>query len=892
MPLRGTLTNSVRKRSVPEMLTVLKQLYDARGHFPSNLVKLTDEVRRAVTKGDARATVREAISLGEAVLSLLVDFAHSEYHKENPDNQIHGRAAREADGTRVGLLRQYYNGLSGSSALKSNWKPQDTREAREFVLFWKNATRKAKEPTYAHEGLAVFEDLVKKYDGALQEAKPDPFFEFLSSLVEARNVMSHQADYFTGKSGKPHFKPASQFDGVMARVFAPAVLDFSVGIIPLVRAFPRARIAGVKQVDDQWQLTVNVRCTDSPEFEISAPRTDEGYKKNEDVYFDAASMRVAFRQIDDTVVKQPRPTDDGSATKQHGGGKLDHLKRTEPHLRDILRAIENGYFTPVLGPGCFRVASNVRLGAAHVAPRLKLVRNNISDDEDAQAYLTSIVSSRLGDDAYFPAIPIAHEGTQLEDFERHELLSLQLCLLKLGVAAARAFGSSLHAHPLGFTDLSELTVEVDKGQEECANEIRGLFRVAKEAAKELANAPVLQGRSRALGLGSAGIERQFQSQAWVVAKKDPLRIPITFLEWIGDLLWHTLRFRSPMYPAPDELAFQLSVCLPSSEGDTIVRHKPHVGTIASRLDGADGEVVEILGPWAKEWQKGHRRIPAEGFHATLVKALLRYQAPDISTEVHADVSTNLASNFVRNHAQRPRIALETGFDCGLEEAVRKRKIAFHLTFPVHLDYLDCQGAANQADAWLVCSDDGLGGLSWRLLTGLNSPSGAAGGARGLSNGFRFEGPMIVKLHGAPLAPLPGPEVLRSLGSESGIDVRGLTHRVLLADSDVFRVLRSENDLPPGLSEILRMPTEVGRSAYPRVLCLLGFPLGDASSRLRVFQLKKPWCREDTAKESSPDIVLVDAPFDPVHHAFLSVHKTLIKCSLDDFADEVSREMNS
>ena len=187
------------------------------------------------------------------------------------------------------------------------------------------------------------------------------------------------------------------------------------------------------------------------------------------------------------------------------------------------------------------------------------------------------------------------------------------------------------------------------------------------------------------------------------------RLSLLQVEWIGELLWHTIRFEAPMYPSPEDLAFQLSVCLDTS----IPPRRERMSTVAE-LTGRKHR-VELICKWFQGYAK---RAPEErekkpGLYDALARALWFV---DPAEEEHSPKRRlGTAGESTAQHMKRIPVAITTNFDLELEGALDKHKRPYHVLFPVYL-FTESDGGDHDSEPpedWLlrtmIWDDDGEAG---------------------------------------------------------------------------------------------------------------------------------------------------------------------------------------
>ncbi len=705
--------------------------------------------------------------------------------------------------------------------------------------------------------------------GNLSGRKPYNLDEFLGAMVNCRNAWAHKNSWTIRPGVVRKLTLNDNFYTTVNARLAPALAKYLEYLAPVLARYLPCKVLEVKMAGPGWVASVEPprRPKVHVQIRILHPEVTEA-----SLWFvDMESLQFCFpsRRPEDVQALEgpmasasPPPALAGPVDDRDASSRIDKLQF----------AVEKGIFTPVLGPGCYRVQSNMSRGRAHVEERAGRLRQAFDESSHERDYIDSVVRSRLGEGA--TPVRLRTEVAAPLPFEETSLLALQVALVQLGVRLTRSFAEAMGKRVEAITELFDFSVKVEAAvwKSAVAQRLEQAFKAAEMLSFDVQN------QSKSLGLGAAGIRDRLRDLRTIPAQQAPtVTVPLTLLEWIGDLVWHTLRFRAPMYPAPDDLAFQLSVCLTE---DLSSPRKRSVGAAASPFQ--KGALASLLELWLKTWapSDGHG---SSAFHEAIARALVQA----LPRDEDALFPGNSSSAKVSQSQTFASIALDTTFEEGLQRVFRKRGVPYYVAFPAKMVYNDLRlGVDNKKQqCWILYSD-----LNARREWVYLASDKQATGRKQLQTlaSARFEGPLVVKLNGAPLTPLPMPDDLQ--GVPDNMQVTNLQHRVIVSYADVMRAVGTEAVLPPGLHGLLKQKKE-GRQ---RSLCLLGFPLTDSNSRLRVYDLH----RGESAPQDSDDdlkppfsIFFVDSPKDPVNHAFLNVQKDLIEKTLDEVATLIDETEN-
>lgn len=536
-----------------------------------------------------------------------------------------------------------------------------------------------------------------------------------------------------------------------------------------------------------------------------------------------------------------------------------------------------------LGPGIHEMQGDTP-AADPLRARLDQLTDHLSQEGPIH-YLRTIVEEKLpGVMNRQPAALLPNESW------RQDLVAFQASLARLGSAASRLVAKTLYQRHMALANISSLVLSLEH-QDETPEEIeerthlRNLFFTACKQIAILDRSSSLDRISNDIGLGVQGIFEQMMALTYVAFGRDlessqdeqceewhhlfrrqisgdkrptimQLRLgrgrrflALTHLEWLGDLLWHTLRFDTPLYPRPNDLAFQLSVC---SFPFTPPRRET-VGTIASLA------------------------LPAL---VDKVRAWLERSGTD-QHEIYRAVARGLCDAWSRRQRLAEPVgnpvplAVTTNFDNELELILRAARISHHVLFPVHLlrRTSPTQGASmppDEREDWMLYTE--VWGedreiprtRSWEVL------------GRNELKTQHFHGPLLVKLYGSPLTKIDE-ELVRVDGSPNPGKRFEFSHRLIVSDLDLLAVMVKEW-WPDGLANLL-----FGQPN--RLICFLGYSPADVDSRLRLFehvrQYEKSQVRSGAASQRgsrdsrSGPIVVMSPPEDLVYRKYLISMRTQV-----------------
>lgn len=350
---------------------------------------------------------------------------------------------------------------------------------------------------------------------------------------------------------------------------------------------------------------------------------------------------------------------------------------------------------------------------------------------------------------------------------------------------------------------------------------------------------------RAQGLGVPGILVNLRSLESHLFKQEPaLRegssLPLKVLVWIGDLLWHALRFDLSYYPTSAELAFQLS--LQSVYTAAVMGPTPTLAQAAENVR----DVTSLLSAWFTAYSKPRDK---SGFYRTIARFLI---------ESHKRYVTVTGRRFRRYPFP---MALTTNYDQELENAIAEAGSSYAVVIPVFVQTAPLKrvGRMHRWAIWLMKAVSQSG-----HRTTLWSQAGYPPNSHRSDPEHLFlddiPGPLIVKLHGSPMEVLPsGHDSVRGLPTHvvesimSGLWSVSFAHRIVISESDYLRDMRE--GLPYWLHDTLQ---DARRSLF-----FLGHSIGDWNLRLRIAD---SWAHDSSADSYKRFAVNLATGFD---RAFMS-----------------------
>jgi hypothetical protein len=311
---------------------------------------------------------------------------------------------------------------------------------------------------------------------------------------------------------------------------------------------------------------------------------------------------------------------------------------------------------------------------------------------------------------------------------------------------------------------------------------------------------------------------------------------LDMMQWLGDLLEHSLVFWIPRFPTTLELAFELGLAVPSG-----LPQRPELAQAAQALEARAGkgkvqEYIQDLMDYCKTGMQdggaGHRRFYVaiaavlcdqwEHYNLAAHEAerepigIDQFRQPPLA-KGHSDRAKK--TPVVTTKRSRPAafmpIAATTNYDSGLECIFDEFGLSYHVIFPVQ-QYED-SGESDTVPPWIVRT----------VVRGKNIPDVAMPGrATELPSKVQVQGPIIVKLHGAPTQP-------------EGTDDknRPFKHRIIVSEKEYLYALQASSSELTWFEQEMFSPRDDARAdsdAQARSIWFLGYSIADWNVRLRLF----------------------------------------------------------
>lgn len=346
------------------------------------------------------------------------------------------------------------------------------------------------------------------------------------------------------------------------------------------------------------------------------------------------------------------------------------------------------------------------------------------------------------------------------------------------------------------------------------------------------------------------------------------------IEWLTNLLWHSLRFDLPIYPSNEELAFQLALLGPRRPGDSAHIARPKLSLATQDADHPE-DVAESLS-WVVEATMGSEGLSATSSRLfTAVAKILRQHADTWDPGLHSDSRPESgngdgdAAGLGDAHELVP-VAFSTSFDQQLERAILSAPGRTSVSIFVPVLVIERRRSTHAEFRWLYATalapgTDAGARNALRRLRWQWAPTGNA-------DWPVEEGISIVKINGAPLyreldgAPLSSHELLVPNGTDARPRLRPdatLRHALVLSEFELLRNLRIEASSSDTFLGVLQLQSDQAR----RVL-FMGHPIQDWQTRIRLLTRLFEPIHGQTAHEARHQNILFAETIEPVRTSLL------------------------
>ncbi|MFX1521174.1 MAG: toll/interleukin-1 receptor domain-containing protein [Promethearchaeota archaeon] len=568
------------------------------------------------------------------------------------------------------------------------------------------------------------------------------------------------------------------------------------------------------------------------------------------------------------------------------------IKEPESFL-DFDNEIVNGRFTPFIGPLIHELPENYELALpyiyAHMQQLIKALDNG-KYDKITEFYVRSIVNSQ---------IPI-DDKTELNCKQRDKasfvdpdgLIELQKGIARAGALACKLFGEQFNKS-IGLTDTKTYKIFLSP-QNKHVKRLADYLVYASLSASKIPENESCSIKGSTVCLGAQGIARKLaifivslfgkddnipisrsstknleelwnkykpeERNEWfkqLIRKDKKSFMSLSQLEWLGDLLWHTMRFDAPMFPTPNDFVFQLSLC---GENKCLTRVSLNY---ASALHTEDQESTssscasKIIRRLSEQLEKEREYL--EDFNKTTKHPVFYEQiAKLLSIGVKKEIKSSKSSECVAissvNKSMSEKgeqilqpLVITSNLDDEIERYLKlgKKVPIFYVIYPVSYEELKPRGKESKKQrkpipAWVLCENNIVKSKTsyYHLNQSDSFPQ--------INNYINIRGPIVVKLRGSPLNDEPPKDKAKKRISliESTVEY---DLRFLLSSLDFIRELWDNNRLPQCIRDLLQ---------EKRILCFMGYPLEDPDSLLglysRVWVADVPTSmdEEDSTRESN------------------------------------------
>lgn len=382
--------------------------------------------------------------------------------------------------------------------------------------------------------------------------------------------------------------------------------------------------------------------------------------------------------------------------------------------------------------------------------------------------------------------------------------------------------------------------------------------------------------------GATEVHRSLQQLRGLTVKEENGQTVISLrgedVEWLANLVWHSLRFDLPIYPSSEDLAFQLALLDRRRPEDSAHIARPKLSLATQDADHPE-RVAEALS-WVVE-----ATMAAEGLSATghrlfaAIAEVLRGHALTWNAGLHSDSRGGPEMNGADGdeppddaHEFVP-VVFSTSFDQHMERALLALRGRMRVS--IFAPVLVIQGTRSRhaefrwvyAVAETTGSDasaqEALESLVWKWV-----PLGHAGWP--VDNGIS-----VVKINGAPLyreldgLPLSEHQILKKPVTKRKEDrpyspESILRHALVLSEFELLRNLRIESDSDESFLGVLQIQGDQAR----RVL-FLGHPIHDWLTRIRLLtRLFEPIHDERRREGQTNRNILFSKDIEPVRASLL------------------------
>lgn len=349
------------------------------------------------------------------------------------------------------------------------------------------------------------------------------------------------------------------------------------------------------------------------------------------------------------------------------------------------------------------------------------------------------------------------------------------------------------------------------------------------------------------------------------------------VEWLANLVWHSLRFDLPIYPSSEDLAFQLALLDRRRPEDSAHIARPKLSLATQDADHPE-RVAEALS-WVVEATMAPEGLSATGHRLfAAIAEVLRGHALTWRAGLHSDSRGPSGMNGANGdeplddaHEFVP-VAVSTSFDQHMERALLA--LPGRMRVSIFAPVLVIQGTRSRHAEfrWVyaitetagsdAAAQEALESLVWKWV-----PSGRADWP--VDNGIS-----VVKINGAPLyreldgLPLSEHQILKK--PEQRKEGRPyapesiLRHALVLSEFELLRNLRIEAAPDESFLGVLQ-----NRGDHARRVLFLGHPIHDWLTRIRLLtRLFEPIHDERRREGQTNRNILFSKDIEPVRASLL------------------------
>ncbi|HEY6219847.1 MAG TPA: hypothetical protein VIV65_07295, partial [Gemmatimonadaceae bacterium] len=488
---------------------------------------------------------------------------------------------------------------------------------------------------------------------------------------------------------------------------------------------------------------------------------------------------------------------------------------------------KNGRFLPLIGPAFGSPDHANSPGATEVVERARTV---VGDDryKALAGFLARLVSDRLSLDIDILDLTAGPSGTC--DTLRTTLVGE---LASLASQATVAFGRSLSKRGTALTEKGEVLDDDD------VEPLMNRIRQVRDFVKSLYNDRTMsEGDRTDLGVDAIADGLHVLGADEVSDK----RLSVTSVTWLGDLVWHALRWDASLYPDSQALNLQLSLGMGASTvrgGAVFARTLASSGTALSI--GAS-ELEEYLASWsrrretrAKNAARTSKGRAWQDPYDVIAKALdlclkMRYPNANPTSSDHEGTE----DSECRLEAGNAVFVVDATFDQRMCEALKMIGAKYAVIYPI--DILDKDSIKHPAWAMRRFPRPAKADLEYSILWD------DCGRTIDWQDVPRI---LIIKPYGAPLEPteplekavLRAQEELRNFPVD--VDRRGkfysITRRFLFDDVSILKdMVQKQDSMPPGFRNAVHNHAE-----RPFELFFLGYAIEEHGRRARIVADVRP-----------------------------------------------------